>query len=447
MNTNKNASNFLPPQSIEAEQSVLGAIFLEPKSFEVTSRIIQDDDFYQLAHQRVYSCMKALFDEQKGVDIVTVAERLKSQNYLEEIGGMSYLTELAMAVPTAANISYYAEIVFNKATLRHLMTVATEIVQECYTRQDELDTLLDDAERKILSVAKRKNTSTFDKLPKVLLDTYDKIEQLHLKKGGITGLATGFKSLDNLTAGFQKSDLIIVGARPSVGKTAFALNIAKNVAKQPENYHVAIFSLEMSAEQLAMRLLATEGNIELQKLRTGKLDDNDWKNLTMAVACLSKTNIYIDDSAGIKTSEIIAKTRRLKQENALDMIVIDYLQLIHCNSSKSGNRQQEVSDLSRQLKGLARELDVPIIALSQLSRGVELRQDKRPIMSDIRESGSIEQDADIVAFLYRDDYYDKETEDQNTIEIIIAKQRNGPVGEIKLGFKKEYNKFIDINFY
>ncbi|MED4161585.1 replicative DNA helicase, partial [Halalkalibacterium halodurans] len=300
------------------------------------------------------------------------------------------------------------------------------------------------AEKTILDVAQRKNSSAFISIKDVLVETYDKIEMLQNQKGEITGIPTGFKDLDRMTAGFQRNDLIIVAARPSVGKTAFALNISQNVATKTDE-NVAIFSLEMGASQLVQRMLCAEGNIDAQRMRTGALTEEDWQKLTMAMGSLARAGIYIDDTPGIKVNEIRAKCRRLKQEKGLGMILIDYLQLIQGNGRSGENRQQEVSEISRSLKGLARELEVPVIALSQLSRGVESRQDKRPMMSDIRESGSIEQDADIVAFLYRDDYYDKETENQNIIEIIIAKQRNGPVGTVELAFIKEYNKFVNLD--
>ncbi len=440
---NEQFSGLIPPQNIEAEQAVLGAVFLEPKSIEQSTKFVGSQDFYRQAHQRIYGSMVALFEAGKGVDLVTVSEELSAKQILEEVGGISYLAELASSVPTSANIEHYAAIVSEKATLRRLITTATEVVQDGYTRQDAVDELLDETEKKILEVARRKNVKAFQNIQDVLLGAYDNIEKLHNRKGHITGVPTGYTALDRLTAGFQKNDLIIVGARPSVGKTAFALNIAQNVAKQ--GFSVAIFSLEMGAEQLVMRMLSAEGNIDAQKLRTGDLDSNDWRSLSLAVASLSKTNIFIDDTPGVRISEIRSKCRRLSQEQGLDMIMIDYLQLIQGSGNGRENRQQEVSEISRSLKALARELEVPVIALSQLSRSVESRQDKRPMMSDIRESGSIEQDADIVAFLFREDYYDKETENKDIIEIIIAKQRNGPVGDVSLAFVKRHNKFVNID--
>lgn len=433
----------IPPQNIEAEQAVLGAVFLEPSALTLASEILIPEDFYRAAHQKIFHSMLRLADKGEPVDLVTVTKDLADSKVLEEIGGVSYLSDLANSVPTAANIEYYAKIVSEKSILRRLIRTATNIAQEGYNREDDVDGLLDEAEKSIMEVAQRKNTGAFQNIKDVLVKTYDNIEMLHNRKGEITGIPTGFTELDRMTAGFQRNDLIIVAARPSVGKTAFALNIAQNVATKTDE-NVAIFSLEMGADQLVMRMLCAEGNINAQNLRTGNLTSEDWEKLTMAMGSLSNAGIYIDDTPGIKVSEIRAKCRRLKQESGLGMVLIDYLQLIQGSGRNKENRQQEVSEISRSLKALARELEVPVIALSQLSRGVEQRQDKRPMMSDIRESGSIEQDADIVAFLYRDDYYDKETENKNIIEIIIAKQRNGPVGTVQLAFVKEYNKFVNL---
>jgi replicative DNA helicase len=433
----------IPPQNIEAEQAVLGAIFLEPSSLTVTSEVLIPEDFYRSSHQKIFNVMLKLNDEGKAVDLITVTEELAATKNLEEVGGVSYLSELAGSVPTAANIEYYARIVEEKSLLRRLIRTATNIAQEGYSREDEVEELLGEAEKTIMEVAQRKNSGSFQNIKDVLVATYDNIEVLTTRKGDVTGIPTGFAELDRMTAGFQRNDLIIVGARPSVGKTAFALNIAQNVATKTDE-NVAIFSLEMGAEQLVMRMLCAEGNINAQNLRTGSLTDEDWRKLTMAMGSLSNAGIYIDDTPGVRIGEIRSKCRRLKQEHGLGMILIDYLQLIQGDGRSGDNRQQEVSEISRSLKALARELQVPVIALSQLSRGVEQRQDKRPMMSDIRESGSIEQDADIVAFLYRDDYYDKESENKNIIEIIIAKQRNGPVGTVSLAFVKEYNKFVNL---
>ena len=435
----------VPPHNQEAEQSVIGAIFLEPQALITASEILIPDDFYRSAHQKIFQTMLRLSDQGKAIDVITVTEELSSHNELEDVGGISYITEIANAVPTAANVGYYAQIVSEKAVLRRLIRVATKIVEDGYTREDEVDALLSEAESRVMEVANRKNAGDFKHVKDVLVETYANVEHLQNRKGDITGIPTGFRDLDRLTAGFQRGDLIIVAARPSVGKTAFALNVAQAVGTQTEE-NVAIFSLEMGAEQLVMRMLCAEGNIDAQVLRTGALNSEDWRKLTMATGTLSRAGIYIDDSAGVRVSEIRAKCRRLKQEHGLGMILIDYLQLIQGSGIAGQNRQQEVSESSRSLKALARELEVPVIALSQLSRGVEQRQDKRPMMSDLRESGSIEQDADIVAFLYREDYYDKETEDANTIEIIVAKQRNGPTDTVKLAFKKEFNKFVSVDW-
>lgn len=435
----------VPPHNNEAEQSVIGAIFLEPQALITAAEVLLPDDFYRVAHQKIFDTMLILSDKGQAIDVVTVTEELSAKKQLEDVGGISYLTEIANSVPTAANIFHYAKIVEEKALLRRLIRVATTIVEDGYTREDEVEALLSEAERSMMEVSSRKNAGDFKHIKDVLVDTYENIEILHTQKGDVTGIPSGFTDLDRLTAGFQRNDLIIVAARPSVGKTAFALNVAQNVATKTDE-NVAIFSLEMGADQLVMRMLCAEGNIDAQVLRTGALQDEDWRKLTMAMGSLSNAGIYIDDAAGLRVNEIRSKCRRLKQEHGLGMIIIDYLQLISGSGRSGENRQQEVSDISRSLKALARELEVPVIALSQLSRGVEQRQDKRPMLSDLRESGSIEQDADIVSFLYRDDYYDKESENANMIEIIIAKQRNGPTGTVTLAFAKEFNKFVNVDW-
>ncbi|MER2108784.1 MAG: replicative DNA helicase [Solibacillus sp.] len=442
---NESMIDRVPPHNNEAEQSVIGAIFLEPQALITASEILMPDDFYRTAHQKIFQTMLTLSDQGKAIDVVTVTEELSAKKELEDVGGLTYLMELTNAVPTAANIAHYAKIVEEKALLRRLIRVATKIVEDGYTREDEVEALLVEAEKKMLEVANRKNAGDFKHVKDVLVGTFKNIETLQSRDGDVTGIPTGFDDLDEITAGFQRNDLIIVAARPSVGKTAFALNVAQSVAvKAKEN--VAIFSLEMGADQLVMRMLCAEGNIDAQKLRTGSLEAEDWQKLSMAMGALSSSGIYIDDTPGVRINDIRAKCRRLAKEDGLGMILIDYLQLIVGSGKPGENRQQEVSEISRSLKGLARELKVPVIALSQLSRGVEQRQDKRPMMSDLRESGSIEQDADIVAFLYRDDYYDKESESKNMIEIIIAKQRNGPTGTVTLAFRKEFNKFLNVDW-
>lgn len=434
----------IPPHNVEAEQAVIGAVFLEPEAFSTASERLVSTDFYRANHQSIFATMSALSDKGEPIDVVTVTTHLANKEQLEQAGGVTYLTDLASSVPTAANIEYYSKIVEEKALLRRLIRSATDIVTNTFAKEDAVEEVLDEAEKTILEVSSRKNIGAFKPIKDVLIDVYDNIEQLHNSDNDVTGVATGYRELDRMTSGFQRNDLIIVAARPSVGKTAFALNIAQNVAINSDE-NVAIFSLEMGADQLVQRMLCAEGNIDSQRLRTGKLENEDWSKLTMAMGSLSNAGVYIDDSPGIRVSDIRSKCRRLKQEHGLGMIIIDYLQLISGSESSRDNRQQEVSEISRSLKGLARELEVPLIALSQLSRGVEQRQDKRPMMSDLRESGSIEQDADIVSFLYRDDYYDDESEQQNIIEIIISKQRNGPTGTVELAFVKEYNKFVDLD--
>ncbi|GAK12018.1 replicative DNA helicase [Geomicrobium sp. JCM 19039] len=432
----------LPPQNIEAEQAVLGAIFLEEESLVAASERLRPEDFYRASHQRIFEAMVELSDKGEPVDLVTVTSELQDRHWLEEAGGVSYLTDLANAVPTASNVSHYSRVVEEKSLLRRLIRTATSIASDGYESDHEVDDVLSDAERMILEVSNRRTSGAFVSIKDVLMETYDNIEMLQGRGDALTGVSSGFQDLDRMTAGFQRSDLIIVAARPSMGKTAFALNIAQNIAtKSDEN--VAIFSLEMGASQLVQRMLCAEGNIDGTRLRTGQLIEEDWEKLAMAMGSLSRAGIYIDDSPGITVADIRAKCRRLKQERGLGMILIDYLQLIQGRGTES--RQQEVSEISRNLKAIARELDVPVIALSQLSRSVESRQDKRPMMSDLRESGSIEQDADIVSFLFREDYYDHDAENQNMIEIIIAKQRNGPVGSVELAFIKEYNKFVNLD--
>jgi len=434
----------IPPHNIEAEQSVIGAVLLEPDVFSTASERITASDFYRASHEVIFEAMYQLFEKGEPIDIVTVTTELQNSDKLDIAGGVTYLTDLASSVPTAANIDFYSKIVEEKALLRRLISTATDIVTKTFAKEDEVEEVLDEAERSILEVSSRKNVNAFKPIKDVLIEVYDNIEQLHHAKDDVTGIPTGYRDLDRMTSGFQRNDLIIIAARPSMGKTAFALNIAQNVAINTDE-NVAIFSLEMGAEQLVQRMLCAEGNIDSQRLRTGKLEQEDWGKLTMAMGSLSHAGIYIDDSPGIRVTDIRSKCRRLKQEHGLGMIIIDYLQLIQGSEHSRENRQQEVSEISRSLKSLARELEVPLIALSQLSRGVESRQDKRPMMSDLRESGSIEQDADIVGFLYRDDYYDSESEQQN-IEIIISKQRNGPTGTVELAFVKEYNKFVDLDF-
>lgn len=436
----------VPPQNVEAEQSVLGAMLIEREAISKVAEFLRQEDFYREAHRLIYNAMLQLFNKNDAVDLITITEFLRKEDKLEAAGGIAYITSLANSLPTAANVLYHARIVEEKALLRQLINVATEVAGMGYEANEEVATILDTAEKKILGVSNRKVGQDFAPIKNIIFEALDKIEHLYESKGGITGLATGFKDLDNLTSGLQASDLILIAARPSMGKTAFVLNIAQHVAireKQP----VAFFSLEMSKEQLVQRMLCAEAPIDSQRVRIGQLEDKDWPKLIKAADRLSSSPVYIDDTPGISVLEMRAKARRLKIEHGLKLIIIDYLQLMQGGGSGRGgeNRQQEISEISRSLKSLARELNVPVIALSQLSRSVESRQVKKPMLSDLRESGSLEQDADIVAFLYREDYYNPDTDKKNITEIIIAKHRNGPVDSVQLFFHKQFTKFSDLS--
>lgn len=448
----------LPPQNIEAEQAVLGAIFLNTDALADAMEYVEADDFYRRAHQILFQAMVDLNNDGEAIDVLTVQNYLTTNNQLDDVGGVAYIAELATSVPTAANTGYYAKIVEEKSMLRRLISTATNIITQANNGDDDVPSLLDSAERQIMDVSERRNRSGFREIKDVLNETLSDIDRLSQQSEDITGLPTGYREFDKMTAGLQPDNLIILAARPAVGKTAFALNIAQNVATSTDT-SVAIFSLEMSAESLVNRMLCAEGSINANHLRTGQLDEGEWQNLIVAMGALSNTSIFIDDTPGIKMAEIRAKCRRLaKEKGNLGLVVIDYLQLIEGSNKES--RQQEVSEISRQLKKLAKELSVPILALSQLSRGVEQRQDKRPVLSDIRESGSIEQDADIVAFLYRDDYYERgeskseeDGDDQDSlnqdvgeVELIIEKNRAGARGTVKLLFIKSYNKFSNISY-
>lgn len=455
---NELLNDSLPPQNIEAEQAVLGAVFLSPDALADAMEFVEAKDFYRRAHQLLFQAMVDLNDDGEAIDVLTVNNRLEMNNQLDDVGGVAYIAELASSVPTAANVGYYAKLVAEKAVLRRVIAAATNIITQAKEQDEPVADILESAERQIMEVAENRTQSGFKEISKVLTDSLDEIDKLSQQDEDITGLATGYKDFDHMTAGLQPDNLIILAARPAVGKTAFALNIAQNIGTSTDKT-IALFSLEMSAESLVNRMLCAEGSISANHLRTGQLDEQEWANLIVAVGALSKTSIYIDDTPGIKMSEIRAKSRRLaKEKGDLGLIVIDYLQLIEGSNKES--RQQEVSEISRQLKKLSKELSVPIIALSQLSRGVEQRQDKRPVLSDIRESGSIEQDADIVAFLYRDDYYERadgddddtdndgqpENQDVGEVELIIEKNRAGARGTVKLLFIKSYNKFANIAY-
>ncbi|MCL6441971.1 MAG: replicative DNA helicase [Alicyclobacillus sp.] len=434
----------MPPQHLEAEQAVLGAMLISPEAVAEAAEWLEPEDFYRSAHQVIFAAMRDLYENGQPVDVVTTTAALQAmENGLERAGGIEYLANLAAAMPTALHIEHYANIVREKALLRRIIAVATEIANDGYQADRTAAEVLSDAERKILELSQHRKLRDFTHIADVLETTFERIEQLYGSEGKLTGLSTGYTELDRMTSGLQKSDLIILAARPSVGKTAFALNVAQNVAIR-EGQPVAIFSLEMSKEQLVQRMLCAEGYIDGHKLRNGALDEEDWPKLSLAITTLSNSPIYIDDTPGITVAEMRSKLRRLKSQTGLGFVVIDYLQLIHGRRTPGENRQQEISEISRMLKQLARELEVPVVALAQLSRSVEQRQDKRPMLSDIRESGSIEQDADIVAFLYRDDYYDPESDRKNIVEVLIAKQRNGPVGKVELVFLKNYNKFVNL---
>lgn len=430
----------VPPQNIDAEMSVLGAMLIKKEAITQAQELLKADDFYREAHRLVYESMLELAADSEPVDLVTLAEALRKKELLEKIGGISFLTQLANYTPTAANLVYHAKIVKEKSELRHLIDAATEIASNAYEATDDVTDIMDDAEKKILAVAGSQATGGFEPIKDIVINAIDHVETIYENKGGLTGIDTGFTDLNNMTSGLQKSDLVLVAARPSMGKTAFTLNIATFAAMH--GHTVAFFSLEMSKEQLVQRMLCSEGGIDSQRLRTGTLGDEDWSNLIATADKVSKAKLFIDDTAGIGVMELRSKARRLKAEHGLDLIVIDYLQLMQGRSKGGDNsRQQEVSEISRSLKALARELDVPVVALSQLSRSVESRTVKKPMLSDLRESGSLEQDADIVMFLYREDYYDQETQKKNITEVIIAKHRNGPIGTVELFFQKEFTKF------
>ncbi|MGE9943905.1 replicative DNA helicase [Phascolarctobacterium succinatutens] len=439
----------VPPQNIEAEQAVLGAMLIDKEAIAKATEVLSADDFYREAHRVIFSAMLELYNKNEAVDMVTVTEILKRDNKLEDIGGIAYITSLANVVLTAANVKYHAEIVAEKSVLRQLVRVSTEIAAMGYEANEDVGTLLDTAESRILEISNRKKKNDFTAINDILMDSVQSIESLLQNKGGLTGLPAGFADLDKLTSGLHPSDFIILAARPSMGKTALALNIVQNVALRAhkviggEPRSVAFFSLEMSKEQLVNRMLCAEAGIDSQRLRVGEMRDEDWTHLWDACDTMSRAKIYIDDTAGITAMDMRSRARRLKAEHGLDLIVVDYLQLMQGSGKRnnSGDRQQEVSEISRSLKALARELDVPVLALSQLSRSVESRQVKRPMLSDLRESGSLEQDADIVAFLYREDYYNPETENKHT-ELIIAKHRNGPVDTVNLFFQKQFTKFV-----
>ncbi len=433
----------IPPQNIEAEQSVLGAMLLDKDAIITAIELLRFGDFYRDGHRKIFQAIVSLSDRGEPVDLVTLPEELRRRNELESVGGMGYLTVLANTVPTSANVGYYAQIVKEKAVLRSLISTATGIVTRCFEAKEEVDEILDEAERAIFEVSQRSSPQGFASMKEILKGAFDRIDKLWGNKGGVTGVPTGFPDLDNITCGLQNADLIILAARPSMGKTTLALNIAQHIAVN-EKLPVAVFSLEMSKEQLVQRVLCAQANIDAQRLRRGFLSDEDYPKLTKAAGPLAEAPLFIDDTPAISVMEVRAKARRLKAEHGLSALFIDYLQLMR-GSERAENRQQEISAISRSLKALAKELDVPVVALSQLSRAVEQREKKRPVLSDLLESGGIEANADIVAFIYRESYYNQNSENRNDTEIIIAKQRNGPIGNIHLFFKENHNKFLSVS--
>lgn len=435
----------IPPQSLEAEQAVLGGVLVDPEAINRIVELIKPKDFYRQAHQLIYEAVINLVEKNEPVDIITVSELLSDKGQLDAAGGRSYINDLAISVATTSNIAYYAEIIRDKSILRQLIQAGTEIVCTAY-ESEEADEAVDVAQQTIFNIAQSGLSEDITHIKDVLSTAYDSIEERFESKGSLMGVSTGFYDLDTYTSGLQKSDLIILAARPSMGKTAFCLNILTNVALK-ENKPVIMFSLEMSKEQLVLRMLCAEAEIDAQRIRTGEITQMDFHKLGKAMSRLGEAPIYIIDSPGMSVMEMRAKARKvLLEAGEVGLIIIDYLQLMEAKTSSKGggdNRQQEISVISRGLKGIARELKVPVIALSQLSRAVESRQDKKPMLSDLRESGAIEQDADIVMFIYRDEYYNKETDRPGIADIIIAKQRNGPVGEIPLLFRHGITKFLN----
>ena len=433
----------LPPQNLEAEQAVLGAMLMDDDAVAIALEMLEVRSFYKEAHRVIFAAVQDLFSAHKAVDLVTISEGLKASGKLEAAGGLSYLTTLSAVVPTTANIHHYAKIVKNKATLRHLISAATQVVEEGYEAHDDVDGFLDRAEHRIFEITSRMAETSFVPLRELIKDSIETIDNLYQRKAAVTGIPTGFHDLDVQTAGLQKGDLIVVAGRPSMGKSALVTCIAEHAAVV-ERIPTAIFSIEMSKEQLVQRMLCAHARVDAHKVRTGFLAQSDWPRLTTAAGKLSEAPLFIDDTSGLSVLELRAKARRLKSQHSVGLIVVDYLQMMR-GPARSENRQQEISDISRGLKSLAKELSVPVIAVSQLSRSPERREDRRPQLADLRESGAIEQDADLVALLFREEFYVQNEENQGVAELIIAKQRNGPVGTLKLAFVKEYTRFENLS--
>ncbi len=437
----------LPPQNLEAEQSVLGSLMIDKNAIIKIADLVNEDDFYKNSHGKIYKTMLYLYEHHEPIDLLSLSNRLKETDEMEKVGGQSYLASLANAVPTAANIVHYAKIVAKKSVLRKLIDNASQIISDAYDETGEIDKTLDEAEQKIFSVSQKHIRQDFTPVKPILEEAFDRIDELHKNKGKLRGVPTGFADLDNILAGLQKSNLVILGARPSVGKSSLGLDLVRHAAIK-ENIPVGIFSLEMSKEEVIDRLICAEANIDLWKLRTGRLSDSgendDFSKIGHAMGVLSEAPIFVDDSASINVMEMRTMARRLQAEHGLQMLVVDYLQLME-GRGRTDNRVQEVSEISRSLKGLARELNIPIIALSQLSRGIESRTDQKPKLSDLRESGSIEQDADVVLFIYREDKTKSDSENKNIAEIMVAKHRNGPIGSVKLYFNEQTTSFKNLD--
>lgn len=430
------------PYNLEAEQSVIGSMLIDKTAISRAVEVLKSDDFYRDSHKVIFNAIFELYQKDTPIDMITLLEHLRSAEKLDASGGITYITEISNSIPSTANLSSYIKIVEDKSILRRLIRASTEIMENCYNKQDDVEAVMDLAEQKVFNISERKNSSDFEAMNTVLERGFLEIERIFNNKGETTGVSSGFPELDAMTSGFQKGDMILIAARPSMGKTTFALNLAEYAALRGGK-NVAVFSLEMSKEQLAYKLLCSEANVDMTKLRNGNLEDKDWENIAKASGPLAASKIFIDDTAGTSVMDMRSKCRKLKMEHGIDMIVIDYLQLM--SGSNPESRQQEVSEISRSIKALAKEMQCPVIALSQLSRAPEQRADHRPMLSDLRESGSIEQDADLVMFLYRDEYYNKETEDKNVAECIIAKQRNGPVGTVKLAWIGQFSKFARLD--
>ena len=430
------------PHSAEAEQSVIGSMIMDKDAIVAASEMITGSDFYENQYSILFETMVELYNEGKPVDLVTLQDRLKEKDVPAQVCSLEFIRDLVTSVPTSANVRYYAQIVRDKAVLRRLIKVAEETASECYLDKEKLDVILEKTEKQVFDIVQNRGTKEFSDIREVVLRTIDSIEAAAKNQGSVTGIATGFYDLDYKTAGLQPSDLILIAARPSMGKTAFVLNVAEYAALK-SNVTTAIFSLEMSQDQLVKRILAMNSRVDSQAIRTGNLSGEDWASLMESARIVGNSNLVIDDTSAISISELRSKCRKLKLEKNLGLVIIDYLQLMS-GSKKSESRQQEISEISRSLKSLAREISVPVVALSQLSRAVEQRPDKRPMLSDLRESGAIEQDADVVMFIYRDDYYNRDTEEPGVSEIIIGKQRNGPVGTVKLAWQAQFTKFANL---